>query len=178
MLVVFMLAIVVLWRLLKTKRGKEIFDRIVIRIPVFGSLVKNLNIARLCRTLAYLISSGVPIVRSLDITSHVLTHTRYRAILKTASQDIQKGTQLHIIFEPHPILFPKIVTQMIAVGEETGKISSMMLRLAIFYEEEVENTTKNLSSIIEPVLMIVIGVAVGFFAVSMLQPIYSSLGNL
>ena len=71
-----------------------------------------------------------------------------------------------------------MVIQMIEVGEETGKISSMLLRLAFFFEEEVSNTTKNLASIIEPILMVVIGVAVGLFAISMLQPIYSSLGNI
>lgn len=175
---VFALAAGFMWRLLKTRRGKEVFDRIVLRIPIFGALIKKLNIARFCRSLAYLISSGVPIVRSLEITANVLTHTQYRSVLKTASREIQKGKQLHIILEPHKRLFPVIVIQMIGVGEETGKISSMMLRLALFYEEEVENTTKNLSSVIEPILMVVIGAAVGFFAISMLQPIYSSLGNL
>lgn len=176
--VALMLAAGTMWRLLKTRRGKEFFDRIVLHLPILGALIQKLNIARFCRTLAYLISSGVPIVRSLAITGNVLTHTQYRSVLAAASQDIQKGKQLHTILEQHKHLFPITVIQMIGVGEETGKISSMMLRLALFYEEEVNNTTKNLSSIIEPILMVVIGAAVGFFAISMLQPIYSSLGNI
>jgi type IV pilus assembly protein PilC len=86
--------------------------------------------------------------------------------------------ELHMILIKHPKLFQSMVVQMISVGEQTGKISEMMLRLALFFEEDVTETTKNLSTVIEPFLMIVTGAVVGFFAVSMLQPIYSSLGNI
>lgn len=171
---------VAIWRLLKTAQGKELFDRVIIRVPIFGPLIKKFNTARFCRTLSYLISSGVPIVRSLEITSSVLGNVLYKRALEEASKEVQRGTQLHTILEGYEEqhIFQPIVIQMISVGEETGKLSSMMLRLAIFFEEEVTTTTKNLSSIIEPVLMLIIGGAVGFFAVSMLQPIYSSLGGI
>lgn len=166
------------WRALKTKIGKKLFDRTVLKVPVFGALVKKFNTARFCRTLAYLITSGVPIVRSLDITSSVLGNIQYKEAVKAASSEIQKGKQLNQILANYPHIFQPLVVQMIGVGEETGKISDMMLRLAIFFEEDVTNTTKNLSTIIEPLLMVFVGAAVGFFAVSMLQPIYGSLGSI
>ena len=178
LLLSIILIVASLWRALKTAKGKEIFDKLIIKVPIFGPLVKKFNTARLCRILAYLITSGVPIVRALEITSRVVGNTLYRRTLIGASEEIQKGKQLHAIFEPHKDIFQPMVIQMISVGEETGKISNMMLRLALFFEEEVTSTTKNLSTIIEPLLMIIIGGAVGIFAVSMLQPIYSSLGNI
>lgn len=173
------LAIVFLfWKLLKTQKGKAIFDRLILRVPIFGPLVKKLNTARFCRTLFYLITSGLPIVRSLEITSSVLGNTLYKQTILAASLEIQKGIQLNKILILHPAIFQPLVTQMISIGEETGKISNMLLRLALFFEEEVNSITKNLSTIIEPILMIVIGAVVGIFVISMLQPIYSSLGNI
>ncbi len=166
------------WRTIKTRRGKELFDRIVLRIPLFGGLVRKYNTARMCRILAYLVASGIPIVRALEITSDVLGNTRYQVAVRNAAVEIQKGQNLHIVFRAYPDIFPPLVIQMVEVGEETGKISGMLLRLALFFEEEVQNMTKDLSTLIEPLLMIFIGVAVAFFALSILQPIYSSLGNM
>lgn len=166
------------WRLLKTQKGKELFDRFILKAPLFGSLVKKFNVARFTRTLSYLITSGVPVVRSLEITSKVLGNTLYQRAAEEASRDVQKGKQINEILGAHPEIFQPVVIQMIKVGEETGKVSDLLLRVALFFEEDVNETTKNLSTVIEPLLMIVIGVAVGFFAVSMLQPIYGSLGNI
>jgi len=166
------------WKILKTRQGKTIFDRLILKAPIFGTLIKKFNSARFCRTLSYLITSGVPIVRSLEISSSVLGHTMFRQAIASAATAIQKGKQLNLILAEYPALFQPLMIQMIQVGEETGKLSEMLLRLALFFEEEVTATTKNMSSIIEPILMIFIGAAVGFFAISMLQPIYSSLGNI
>lgn len=165
------------WYGIKTPQGKKTFDTIVLKIPIFGPLINKFNTARFARTLSYLISSGVPIVHSLEITSRVLGNIHFRKAAEVAAEEVQKGKQIHDILGAFPVFQPMVI-QMIEVGEETGKISSMLLRLALFFEEEVSNTTKNLASIIEPILMVVIGTAVGLFAVSMLQPIYSSLGNI
>lgn len=170
--------VTLIWRLLKTKRGKDAFGKIIIRVPLFGPIVKKFNCARFARTLAYLITSGVPIVRSLEITASVLGNPLFQEATKKAAEEIQKGKQLNAILANYPKIFQPLFIQMIKVGEETGKVSSLLLRLALFFEEDVNNTTKNLSTVIEPILMVVIGVIVGFFAVSMLQPIYSSLGNI
>ena len=167
------------WRVfLKTPWGKELFDRAVLRVPIFGKLIQQYNTARFSRTLSYLSTSGVSIVRALEITSSVLGNVQFRDAVKDAAVEIQKGKQLHEILVKYTRIFPPTVIHMLKVGEETGKIANMLLRLALFFEEDVENTTKNLSTIIEPVLMVIIGAIVGFFAVSMLQPIYGSLGNL
>ena len=166
------------WRILKLKRGKELFDQIILKFPIFGSLIQKFNAARFCRTLSYLIMSGVPIVRSLEITSSVLGNTLFKKATDEAAQGIQTGKHLYQILAGHPKIFDHVVIQMVRVGEETGKLSEMLLRLALFFEEDVTNTTKNMSTIIEPLLMVVVGATVGFFAISMLQPIYSSLGNV
>lgn len=166
------------WRLLHTQKGKEVFDTIILRVPIFGPLVRKFNTARCCRTLAYLVTAGVPIVRSLEITGGVLGNTLFRDTVRASAGEIQKGKPLAGALAANPRLFQPLVIQMIAVGEETGKISDMLLRLALFFEDEVNGVTKNLSTIVEPLLMIVIGIAVGFFAVSMLQPIYGSLGSI
>ena len=150
----------------------------MLHLPAFGSLVKEFNSARLARTLGSLISSGVTITKALEITASVLGNSLFSGAVADAAREIQKGIQINVIFKRYPHLFPPLVVQMIGVGEETGTISKMFLRLAIFYEAEVSEKTKNLSSIIEPLMMVIIGVVVGFFAVSILQPIYGSLGNL
>lgn len=166
------------WRILETKAGKYFFDRTLLKVPVFGSLAKKFNLARFARVLSYLISAGVPIIRSLEITSTILGNSLFRDALKNTTGEVEKGKSLHETLGRYPALFSPMVIQMISVGEETGKISSMLLRLAIFFESDVNETTKNLSTIIEPILMIVIGVVVGFFAVAMFQPIYGSLGSI
>ena len=158
--------------------GRRAFDAAFLRVPLLGPLVKKLNSARFARILSSLISSGIPITRSLELTSSVLGNVHFRESLAVAAVEIQRGRQLSEILKLHPNLFPAMVTQMIQVGEETGTTSRMLLRLALFYEEEVAAITKNLSSVIEPVLMIAIGGIVGFFAVSMIQPIYGGLGSL
>ena len=167
-----------IWRVLKTSTGKRVFDTLALRAPLIGSLVKKFNMAQFSRTLMYLLTSGVPVVRSLEITSHVLGSTPYRTAVAAAAGEMQKGRELHVILGEYPKLFDRMVIQMLSVGEETGKVSEMLLRLATFFEEDVAATTKNLSTIIEPILMLVVGGAVAFFAISMLQPIYGSLGNL
>ena len=174
-----LMAAVAFWRImLRTERGKKLFDQAILHTPIFGTLIKQFNMARFCRTLSYLSTSGIAIVRSLEITASVLGHVEYRTAIHLASREIQKGRQLNDILSAYPQLFSPTVIHMLKVGEETGKISEMLLRLALFFEEDVQNTTKNLSTIIEPLLMVIIGAIVGFFAVSMLQPIYGSLGNL
>lgn len=166
------------WRILKSKQGKMIFDRIILKMPIFGGLVQKFNMARFSRTLAYLITSGVPIVRALEITAKVLGNTKYRAAVQHVSEEIQKGKQINEILYNYPDIFHPMVVQMMKVGEETGNIANMLLRLALFFEEDVNNTTKNLSTIIEPILMLIIGSAVGFFAISILQPIYGGLNKI
>jgi type IV pilus assembly protein PilC len=157
---------------LKTKKGKQIFDKLVLKIPILGPITKKTYTAYTVRTLGSLINSGVPIIRSLDITAGVLKNVYYKAVIAKASEHVRKGGKLSVLITQHPKIYSILVSQMIAVGEETGQTGEMLVKLANFYEEEVANSTKNLSTVIEPILMLIVGAVVGFFAVSMLQPIY------
>ena len=153
------------------------FDTVILNVPIFGPLLRKFNAARFCRTLAYLLSAGVPIVKALEIVSTVLGSVLFQEAAREASVEIQKGRQLNEVLVHYPKIFQSIVVQMITVGEETGKVPYMLIQIARFFEEDVENTTRNMSSVIEPLLMIIIGAAVGFFALAMLQPIYGGLNN-
>ena len=158
---------------LGTKYGKLVFHWIIIRLPVIGNLVKETNAARTARTLSSLLHSGVDVIRALSITEEVLQNVYYKPIVAEAAARVEKGTPLSETFIENNKLYPVLVGEMILVGEETGQISQMLSQLATFYENEVENKTKDLSTIIEPLLMVVIGGSVGFFALAMIAPIYS-----
>ena len=115
-------------------------------------------------------------MKGFEILSNTLTNHYYSASLKDTAVEIQKGKKIFETLEKYPHLYPPMVTEMVSVGEETGALSDILEKLSVFFEEDVDNTTKSLSTIIEPLLMIVIGVVVGFFAISMLQPMYSLIG--
>lgn len=158
---------------LRTEIGKRIFSWIVVRLPVIGNIAKEANAARTARTLSSLLSSGVDVLRALSITRDVVQNYYYKEIIAEAALRVEKGTALSETFIERKDLYPILVGEMIAVGEETGQISNMLQELAEFYENEVEHKTKDLSTIIEPILMVVIGGTVGFFALAMIAPIYS-----
>jgi type IV pilus assembly protein PilC len=158
---------------LRTYPGKRVFHWIIIRLPVIGVMVKETNAARTARTLSSLLKSGVDVILSLQITEQVIQNVYYKPIIKDAAVRVEKGTALSETFVEHNHLYPILVGEMILVGEETGQIAQMLEQLADFYEGEVEQKTKDLSTIIEPLLMVVIGGTVGFFALAMIAPIYS-----
>lgn len=125
-----------------------------------------------------LLLSGVSITRAIEITEEVVQNTYYRQVLEQARTGIEKGLPFSDAFAKNVRLYPVMMSEMIQVGEETGKLSDMLHDIAIFYEEEVEGQTKNLSTIIEPFLMVIIGAAVGFFAVSMITPMYTVMDTI
>jgi len=162
----------------KLKFTQKYFDAIVLKIPFVGNLIKEINTARTARTLSSLLSSGVDLSKALAITEDVLQNIYYKRLIRQSIEAIEKGVALSVLFKEHTNLYPVMMGEMMEVGEETGKLSTMLLDIANFYEEEVDNKTKDLSVIIEPVLMIFIGGAVGFFAVSMITPMYSVMDNV
>lgn len=163
---------------LKTVAGKLLRDRIVIKLPLVGDLIKEANAARVARTLSSLLMAGVPVAQSLDITKGIVNNHYYKLVLEEAAKIVEKGENISGVFMKNPNLYPTFVGEMMAVGEETGNMASMLLEVAMFYENDVEERTKDLSTIIEPVLMVIIGAAVGFFALSMVTPIYSVMDNV
>lgn len=154
-------------------KGKRAIDWLLLHVPVVGPLVKQTNAARTSRTLSSLLDAGVDIVGSMNITRDVVQNTYYKEVLSKAGEIVAKGDQLSVLFEQHENLYPAFVAEMMAVGEETGQLANMLHGVADYYENEVEQKTKDMSSIIEPFLMLAIGGAVGFFALSMIGPIYS-----
>ena len=157
----------------RTRIGKRISSYVIPKLPVIGKIAKEVNSARTARTLSSLLSSGVDVIRALKITGEVVQNVYYKEIIAEAALRVEKGTPLSSVFIEREDLYPVLVGEMILVGEETGEISSMLKELAIFYEGEVEQKTKDLSTIIEPILMVFIGGSVGFFALAMISPIYS-----
>lgn len=166
------------YMLFKAKFMQKYIDFVVIRIPVIGTIAKEVNTARTARTLSSLLLSGVSITRAIEITEDVVQNSYYKKILEEAKDKVEKGSPFSSAFTENTKLYPIMMSEMIQVGEETGKLSDMLLEIANFYEGEIEEKTKNLSTIIEPILMIFIGGGVGFFALSMITPLYSVLNNI
>ncbi|MCK5084995.1 MAG: type II secretion system F family protein [Candidatus Pacebacteria bacterium] len=165
-------------KIIKTKSGKRKFDFTLLHLPAIGKIVSKINMARFSRTLSSMIASGVSIVKALDIISKTLGNTYYKDSIKDACQEVQKGVSLSEVIRRYDKLFYPLMINMIEVGEETGTLQETLKQVSEFYEDEVEQVTANMSSIIEPVLMLVIGGAVGFFAISMIQPMYSIMGAM
>jgi len=164
--------------LFKSKFGRNIVDNVIVKLPVIGDIVKEVNSARTARTLASLLKAGVSYLQAIQITKGVVQNHLYKNILEQAQKKIETGDKISDIFTQNEHLYPSFFGEMIAVGEETGDLGNMLLKVAEFYEEEVDQKTKNMSTIIEPILMLVVGVGVGFFAISMISPMYSLLENI
>ena len=162
---------------LHTRIGKRIFDAFILHLPIIKGLVHETNAARTTRTLSSLLVSGVEVIAALKITREVVQNSYYKDVIKLAEQEIEKGAPISKVFLEHDKLYPALVGEIIAVGEETGKLSEMLMQIATFYEDEVAQKTKDMSTIIEPFLMLIIGAGVGFFAMAMIAPIYS-LSNI
>lgn len=162
----------------KTKPGRKLFDLMSIKFPLIGVMVVEMNTARAGRTLASLLASGVNVVEAINITSEVVQNVHFKEVLYKARDAIQKGATLSSVFSENIKIYPPFFSEMVSAGEETGNLSKMLLDVGVFYENEVDQKTKDFSTIIEPLIMIVIGAAVGFFALAMLTPMYSMMGSI
>ena len=143
--------------------GKRGVEFLLLKLPLFSPITKEINAARTVRTLASLLSSGVEYVESIRITRDVVQNSYYREVLEEAEKRVQKGEPISKVFLAYENLYPVFVGEMASVGEETGNLSEMFGNVADFYEEDVQEKTKNMSTLIEPLLMAVIGVFVGIF---------------
>ena len=163
--------------LIRAKFSKPYLNFLVLKLPFIGTLVKELNTARTTRTMSSLLLSGVSIIKAIEITKNVVQNVYYKKVLDQAMAAVERGAPFSEAFKSNSDLYPTMMSEMIQVGEETGKLSDMLLSVALFYEAEIDNKTKNLSVIIEPILMVLIGGGVGFFAISMISPLYSILDS-
>lgn len=162
-----------LFMFFKSKVGSALLLSASLRVPVIGDLVRETMSARAARALASLLSSGVEMLSAIAITEEVVGDNQFGKVVADAGARVKKGDSLSLAFAEHPKLYPVFVVDMIAVGEETGKVADMLGQVADYYETDVEDRTKDLSTIIEPLLMLFIGGAVGVFALAMISPIYS-----
>jgi len=160
-----------------TYQGRRVIDGALLKMPILGTILKKIAIARFCRTLGTLISSGVPILDSMEITAKTAGNAILEDAIRRSRKSIEQGKT---IAEPlkDTKLFPPMVTQMIAVGEHTGELDSMVTKVADFYEEEVDNAVANLMSLLEPAIVLFLGVTVGGIVISLYLPIFSLWGKI
>lgn len=169
--------IVLLLRYIKTPKGKRIFHKIILKIPMVKTIVMKVAVARFARTFSALMGAGVAVLEALDITGRAVGNTMYEDVLKDAAYAVKEGASLSSQIDKSN-LFPAIVSQMLSVGEETGQTDVVLVKVADFYEEEVDVAIDGLSSIIEPVMIVLMGSMVGLIAASVMSPIASLSQNI
>jgi type II secretory pathway component PulF len=170
--------IVALWLILKIKSVKFYFHSLLLYVPIFGKIIRNVSLTNLCRTLGLTLKSGIKVVEAISITAESLPNLVYKKELLKVADEVRKGESLSPHFVRMPHLFPSVLSQMISVGESAGNLSETLLYLAEFYESEVNDATKNLSNVLEPILMVLMGIIVGFVALSIITPIYEVTQNI
>jgi type IV pilus assembly protein PilC len=156
---------------IKTKKGREFWDRTRIQLPIFGPIAHKICLARFARTMASLVRSGVPILEVLGITANTIGNVIMEKAVRTAASDIERGDSISSALGKHQV-FPVMIIRMITAGEQTGRIENMLERVSGFLEEEVETTLSGLTSLIEPLLIVFLGVTVGGIAICMFLPIF------
>ena len=160
-----------------TYHGRRLIDGILLKVPILGMLLKKIAIARFCRTLGTLISSGVPILDSMEITAKTTGNAILEDAILRSRKSIEQGKTISDPLKDSE-LFPPMVTQMIAVGEQTGELDNMVSKVADFYEEEVDTSVANLLTLLEPAIVLFLGVTIGSIVVSLYLPIFSLLGKI
>ncbi|MBU4332125.1 type II secretion system F family protein [Patescibacteria group bacterium] len=160
-------------KFLRSKRGQKYFHKALLATPILSPIIKKINLAKFSRTFSSLLATDIPIVQTLQITGRVLGNTSYQEYVIHVAEEIKSGESVAKVLSQKPALFPPVVTQMVEVGEKTGSLDNILKDLAEFYEEDVNQTMSGLSSIIEPVLILVLGVAVAGMAVAVIMPMYS-----
>jgi len=156
---------------IKTKKGREFWDRTRIRLPIFGQIAHKICLARFTRTLASLIRSGVPILEVLQIVANTVGNVIMEKAVRTAAADIERGEGISMALGKHPV-FPPMIIRMITAGEQTGKIENMLERISDFLDDEIQTTLSGLTSLIEPLLIVFLGLTVGTIAICMFLPIF------
>lgn len=161
---------------MQSKNGRRSIDTFKLNVPIFGKLFRKVYMARFSRTLGSLVASGVPVLEALDITAEAIGNVVIKSIINGATEQVKGGKALSSTLSNHKYILP-LVPQMIRIGEDSGTLGDMLDKVATFFEEEVDQTVKNLSTVIEPVMMIVLGGLVFFMIAAILLPVYSLVGG-
>lgn len=157
----------------QTKEGRRKVDEYVFKIPIFGELQKQIILTELTRTMALMVGSGVPILEALNITAGVVSNTVVSDALRDCAKQVEKGFPIAFAFARHPDAFPFILSQMVAVGEETGKMDEVLTKVSRIFEVESDEKVKGLTAAIEPLVMVLLGLGVGFLVIAVILPIYN-----
>ena len=177
--VLFGLALIAifLWRYMKTEEGREVIGRFSLRIPLIGSVIKKVQLARFTENLSTLILAGLPITQALDIVSAATGNKIYQQIVLEAQEGVRRGEAMSSILEKHPKYIPSLVTQMIRVGERTGRLDESLLNISNFYHGEINRQIDALVDIIEPILLVVLGGLIAVLMISIIVPVYKGMSN-
>lgn len=177
-LIAFVGLVVFLVYYLKTKEGKKIYDKTVIKLPFIGGLLEKIFLVRFAENLSTLINAGLPITRSLKITKNTIGNFVYKKIINETEKEVSEGAKISSVLVRYPERIPSFVIQMIKVGEETGKLDKTLMEIVNFYQKEVDRIVNNFMTIIEPALILFLGAGVALLAISVLSPMYGMLGAI
>lgn len=166
-----------IYRLLKTEKGRRVWHLVSLRLPIFGKILKQTYLAQFSDSLSALIQGGVPIVQALTVAADVVSNVIFKEIIMEAKEKVKSGQNISPILEGHRE-FPPLFTQMMKTGEQTGKMDVILDKLAVFYNKEVDNIVENLSKLIEPLLILLLGGAVAILVVAILMPMYNIAGSM
>lgn len=161
----------------KTHRGRRHIDRTLLRVPVLGMVLRKIAVARFCRTLGTLVSSGVPILEGLEITARTSGNSVVEDAIMATRRSVEEGKTIADPLKESDV-FPAMVVQMVAVGEQTGALETMLSKVADFYEDEVDEATANLLALLEPIMIVVLGVVIGGIVISMYMPMFDLITKI
>ncbi len=158
---------------IKNEKTKYYYHYVFLKLPILGPIVKKINLAKFARTLSSLLKTDIALVKSFEITAQILGNRLYRRSLLSSLNDLKEGISLTAVLQKYPDLYPPVIIQMVAAGEETGLVDEILTDLADFHEEEIDQIMKTLPTVIEPVLLLILGAGVGAMAVAIIMPMYS-----
>ena len=175
MLIVLVLFAAVFLRYYQTDKGQKFFDREFVKLPLIGSFLKMVNVARFAENLSTLISGGLPIAQALETVGDIVSNTAYKEVIFKTRDEVRKGVPISSVLSRHPDLFPPVFIQMVLVGEKTGTLDSTLMNIVEFYQKEIDRMIDNVLSILEPVLIVFLGLVVAGLMLSILMPLYKMI---
>jgi len=175
--IIVVIAVFGIWYYYRTEEGRKQWDLIELKIPIFGALLRNMYMNRFADNLGLLLRESVPITKSLEITGNIMGNHVYKNVILECVKEVQKGKMISGALEKSPY-FPNVVPQILRVGEESGRTSDTLSKIAEYFSKEVDNMTQNMMALIEPILILFLGVGTAIIVASVIMPIYNMAGNL
>lgn len=177
LLLVIIIGVLSFRRFISSPEGRSLFDKVILKLPIIGKIANLVALTNFTRTFSLLVGSGISILDAIRIVSNVVGNSAYRESLESSYKGVERGLSFSSQLIGSPV-FPKVVGQMIKTGEETGKLDTVMAKLSSYFESETDNTLKNVTALIEPLILIVLGLGVGLLVVSVILPIYQLTTNV